>query len=221
MSTALVRGPVALEIMRAVTLKPSFSWARTRIGRPPASVTASEKVGQCGDGITTSSPRSSRAWQARYSACLPPMVIATSSGAKLDLEVLAVAHGDRGAQLGKAGRPRVARAPRVEGGLRPPARRVCGVGWSGSPTLKSSTVAPEARQRRRTLGHRHRRRDLEGPGARRERSRAGPVLAARPHVRLRRRSPSGDGRRRTSRAGGARPRRAPARALPRRAGRPP
>ena len=63
--TAFVRGLVAFETSRAVTWKPSFSCVCTRIGRAPARRTASEKVGQCGEGITTSSPRSSSAWQAR------------------------------------------------------------------------------------------------------------------------------------------------------------
>jgi hypothetical protein len=63
--TALVRGPVALLMVRAVILKPSFSCVWTRMGRAPASRTASPKVGQWGEGITTSSPRSKRAWQAR------------------------------------------------------------------------------------------------------------------------------------------------------------
>ena len=84
--TAFVRGVVAFAIIRAVTLKPSFSRACTRTGRAPASRTASLKVGQCGEGMMASSPRSSRAWHARYNACFPPAVIATSEGEKPTLK---------------------------------------------------------------------------------------------------------------------------------------
>jgi hypothetical protein len=84
--TARVLGPAAAAIMRAVTLKPSFSLARTSTGRAPASRTASLKVGQCGEGMMASSPRSSRAWHARYSACLPPAVMATSESEKPTLK---------------------------------------------------------------------------------------------------------------------------------------
>ena len=85
-STAFVRVVTALATSRAVTRNPSFSlvWATT--GRPPARRTASEKVGQCGVGITTSSPRSRSALQTRCSACFPPMVTATSAGSNVTLK---------------------------------------------------------------------------------------------------------------------------------------
>jgi hypothetical protein len=50
MSTAFVRGPVAFEIMRAVTLKPSFSCARTRMGARPRGARPPRTWASRGDG---------------------------------------------------------------------------------------------------------------------------------------------------------------------------
>ena len=220
MSTAFVRGPVAFEIMRAVTLKPSFSCARTRMGRPPARRTASENVGQYGDGIDHLVAAVEQGLADEVQGLLAADRDRDLFGRERDLEVLAVAHGHGGAQLGQAGRAGVARASGVEGGggrLRDVFRA-----WAGRarPREKSRTALrrpcagpphagpwpPSARPPGRAPGARGRARTRPARSA----SRPPPAALA-----LGRRAPG------TSRAGGARPPAAPARARRRRAGRPP
>ena len=149
--------------------------AARRPGAPPPRTSASS-----GDGMTTSSPRSSRAWQARYSACLPPIVIATSSAAKRRPKSLPVARGHRGAQLRQAGGRRVARAPVVERG-RGRVRDVCGrrlVGLAHAEVEHASRPRRGARPRAAPWPPSARPR---ARSARRERSLAEPSRVRRAH----------------------------------------
>ena len=220
MSTAFVRGPVAFEIMRAVTLKPSFSCARTRIGPPAREVHRLRERGPVRRRDHHLVAAVEQGLADEVQRLLAPDGDRDLFRRELDLEVLAVAHGHGRAELGQAGRAGVARAPARR--WRPVAacatcfgRGLVGLAHARSRARSRRRCAappragpwpPSARPRGRAPGARGRARSRPDPPA--FTSASG---GARPRA-------AGPG---TSRAGGARPRAAPARARRRRAGRPP
>ena len=198
-----------------MTLKPSFSRACTRIG-PPAGEAHGLREGRPvrrGDDDLVAAVEQGLAGEVE--GLLAAHGDRDLLGREGDLEVLAVARGHGGPQLGEPRRRRVPRAAGLEGAAVAAATTCAGVGWSGSPTLKSRTRRPAAlsaaaRWAIATVGETSS--AERGARGRRPTPRScglhPPGLRGRPWRG--RRAPA----RRTSRAGGAPPPAAPGRVTP-------
>jgi hypothetical protein len=145
----------------------------------PATRAASANVGQAGVGHDDLAAAVEDRLVEEGERLLAAHATGDLLGREGHLEVLAVAVRDRRAQLGQPEAGAYFVRPASIAAL-PASLTWGGVGWSGSPTVKSRTRTPVSRSAR-ARRHRHRRGHLEAAGARREPRSRGCSHRPRPH----------------------------------------